>query len=49
VADYNQFNADSSAQCEVFIRRQPAGIKRIQIERQQVDYLIEDIRVDEEN
>lgn len=49
VADYNQFNADSSAQCEVFIRRHPAGIKRIQIERQQVDYLIEDIRVDEEN
>lgn len=42
VADYSQFSTDSLARCDVFIRRQPAGIKRIQLERQQVDYLIEE-------
>ena len=46
VADYNQFSADSTAQCDVFIRRQPANIKRLQIERQEVDYLIEELRVE---
>ena len=46
VADYNQFSADSTAQCDVFIRRQPASIKRLQIERQQVDYLIEDLGIE---
>ena len=44
VADYNQFQSDSASQCDVFIRRQPASIKRIQPERQQVDYLIEELR-----
>ena len=48
VADSSQFSTDSSAQCDVFIRRQPSGIKRIQIERQQVDYLIEE-KVSTEN
>ena len=48
VADYSQFSTDSSAQCDVFIRRQPSGIKRIQIERQKVDYLIEE-KVSTEN
>ncbi|MCR4958579.1 MAG: YbbR-like domain-containing protein [Prevotella sp.] len=47
VADYNQFSADSTAQCDVFIRRQPASIKRLQIERQQVDYLIEEVKSEE--
>lgn len=42
VADYNQLIADSSSQCQVFISRQPAGIKRIRLERQTIDYLIED-------
>ncbi len=42
VADYSQFSSDTLARCDVFIRRQPAGIKRIQLERQQVDYLIEE-------
>ena len=46
VADYNQFSADSTAQCDVFIRRQPANIKRLQIERQKVDFLIEELRVE---
>ena len=46
VADYNQFSSDSTAQCDVFIRRQPASIKRLQIERQQVDYLIEDLGIE---
>lgn len=49
VADYNQFSTDSAAQCDVFIRRQPASIKRIQIERQQVDYLIENAEMKNEN
>jgi len=43
VADYNKFSSDSTSQCEVFIRRQPAGIKRLQLERQFVDYLIEEV------
>ena len=47
VADYNQFSADSTTQCDVFIRRQPASIKRLQIERQQVDYLIEEVKSEE--
>ena len=46
VADYNQLITDSAAQCDVFIRRQPASIKRVQIERQQVDYLIEDLGIE---
>lgn len=42
VADYNEIVADSSTQCNVYLRKQPEGIQRVEMERQQVDYLIEE-------
>ena len=41
VADYNELGNDSSAQCNVYLRQQPADIQRVRLERNKVDYLIE--------
>ncbi len=41
VADYNELGNDSSAQCNVYLRQQPAGLQRVRLERDKVDYLIE--------
>lgn len=42
VADYLEFSADTSAQCNVYLRRQPDGIQRPKLDKTRVDYLIED-------
>ena len=42
VADYNEFSADSSSTCNVYLRRQPDGIQRVKMEADRVDYLIEE-------
>ena len=42
VADYNELVNDSSARCNVYLRRQPDGIQRVKMQLQQVDYLIEE-------
>ena len=42
VADYNEIASDSSTQCNVYLRKQPDGIQRVEMEMQQVDYLIEE-------
>lgn len=41
VADYNELAADSDVQCNVYLRRQPAGIQRVRLQKERVDYLIE--------
>ena len=42
VADYNEIAASSSTQCNVYLRRQPAGIKRVKLAQEHVDFLIEE-------
>ena len=42
VADYLEFSADTAAKCNVYLRRQPAGIQRVRLNATQVDYLIEE-------
>jgi len=42
VADYNELNADSSTQCNVYLRLQPAGIQRVRLATEKVDYLLEE-------
>ena len=42
VADYNELSADSTTQCNVYLRRQPSGIQRVRLEADRVDYLIEE-------
>jgi len=42
VADYNELRADSTAKCNIYLRRQPEGVQRVSLETDQVDYLIEE-------
>ena len=42
VADYNELAADSTARCNVYLRRQPDGIQRVRMATEQVDYIIEE-------
>ncbi len=42
VADYNELKADSTAKCNIYLRRQPEGVQRVRLETDQVDYLIEE-------
>lgn len=42
IADYNEIETAPSSLCNVYLRRQPEGIQRVKLEKQQVDYLIEE-------
>ncbi|MCR4602186.1 MAG: YbbR-like domain-containing protein [Prevotella sp.] len=44
VADYNELNADTSAQCNVYLRLQPTNIQRVRLATDKVDYLIEELQ-----
>lgn len=42
VADYNELRDTVGTQCNVYLRRQPAGLQHVRLERDRVDYLIEE-------
>lgn len=42
VADYDELSADTSTQCNVYLRGQPSGLQRVHLETNKVDYLIEE-------
>ena len=41
VADYDEFSSDTTGHCNVYLRKQPNGIQRVALEKDQVEYLIE--------
>lgn len=42
VADYQEFSADSTTQCNVYLRSQPTSVQRARLDVSRVDYLIEE-------
>ncbi|MBR3068076.1 MAG: YbbR-like domain-containing protein [Prevotella sp.] len=42
VADYEELRNSADQKCNIYLRLQPAGIQRVQMETEQVDYLIEE-------
>ncbi len=42
VADYLEFSADSTTQCNVYLRSQPTSVQRARLNINRVDYLIEE-------
>lgn len=43
VADYNEIKDNPSQQCNIYLRKVPAGISKASLSKKQLDYLIEDI------